>query len=381
MRFLGVGNYCDLASLYLRRAAEGHEVKVAISEPLCRGTLAGMIESVLDWHNELPWIRKVGSEGIILFENVAGNSGVHQGSLRADGYQVIGGGAFGDRLENDRGYAQSVLKSLGMQVAPVHEFDAVTEATAFLAARPARYVLKFNGGEEFGAADNYVGRFPDGRDVLALIKAKFEQLGRDSIEFVLMDFIAGVEMGVGAYFDGQRFLTPACLDWEHKRFFPGDMGELTGEMGTVVTYDGSTKFFEMTLGRMAALLRDNRYCGYINLNTIVNEAGIWPLEFTCRFGYPGYSILEPLQTTSWSSLFKMMLSGDGGSFEVRSGFSVGIVMTTRPFPYVRTQVFEPVGLPIMFERELTKTDHANLHFCEVGRDRNGLPVILPRDQS
>jgi phosphoribosylamine--glycine ligase len=190
--------------------------------------------------------------------------------------------------------------------------------------------------------------------------------------FILMDFIDGIEMGIGAYFDGTHFLQPACLDWEHKRFFAGDMGELTGEMGTVATFDRSASFFERTLGRIELFLRGHNHVGYVNLNTIVNDHGIWPLEFTCRFGYPGFAVLTPLQQTPWSELFRMMLGHEPHSFATRPGFSVGILLTTPPFPYTRKQVVEPIGLPILFDGALEEEDRDNFHFGEVGLTRGEL---------
>ena len=262
MRFLGIGETGDLGSLYLRLAEEGHDVRVFIREPLCHGTLAGMIPRVDDWEHELNWIRAAGQDGLVLFEGVSDSAGSRQDALRAEGFNVIGGSAFGDRLENDRLYAQEVLRDLGLPIATMAEFARPEQSAAYIAAKPGRYVLKFNGGDDLGAADNYVGRMRDGRDVQAMIEAKFRQPEKSSMSFVLMEHVSGIEMGVGAYFDGEQFLTPACLDWEHKAFFPGDLGELTGEMGTVVTYERTSKFFQCDawsewapLLRRASLLR------------------------------------------------------------------------------------------------------------------------------
>ena len=365
MRFLGVGSVLDLGSLYLRLIADGHEVKVQVTEPLARGTLAGLEPHVDDWRSELDWVREVGGDGIVLFESVANGSGEQQEVLRRDGFQVIGGSVWGDRLENDRRHAQEVLGEVGLATAPVWEFFDAASADRFIRDRPARYVLKFN-GPNFYSSENHVGLLADGRDVRAVLSAKASEYAGQPFTFILMPYLEGIEMGVGAYFNGREFLRPACLDWEHKRFFAGDMGELTGEMGTVATFDRSERFFEATLGKLERRLREAGYLGYINLNTIVNEDGIWPLEFTCRFGYPGFATLEPLQQTSWAELFRMMVAGESSGWRTRPGFSVAIVLTTPPFPYTRREVPIPIGLPVFFADTLQEADRRHLHYGEVG---------------
>lgn len=355
MRFLGIGDYCDLASLYLRLQEEGHEVKVSIAKDLCQDTLCDLVSHVDDWRSEIDWIRAAGSQGIVLFENAAEQRGAVQDAMRRDGLHVIGGSAFGDRLENDRAFAQEILRGLGLAVCPVHEFADAQKALQFLDREPGRYVVKFN-----GPLESFVGRLNDGRDVRAFLSG----LDQDVPSLILMAHLEGIEMGVGAYFNGERFLTPSCLDWEHKRFFPGDLGELTGEMGTIVTYQNTARFHELTLGRMAPLLQRGGYCGYVNLNTIVNDDGIWPLEFTCRFGYPGYAILDPLQATPWGELFHAMVTRTGTALATRPGFAAGVVMTTPPFPYSRSFVHEPVGLPIVLDG-VSQDERRHLHYGEV----------------
>jgi phosphoribosylamine---glycine ligase len=365
MRFLGVGEAADLASLYLRLVEAGHEVKVCIGQPLCQDTLAGLVTKVADWQAELPWIREAGQEGCILFENVGGGRGALQDRLRADGFNVIGSSAYGAKLEGDRAFAQQTLAALGLPTAPVFEFSDPEDGRRFIEKRPGRYVLKSNGVN----AATFVGRHSRGADTSAVLAGDRCLAGSS---FILMDFVEGIEMGVGAYFNGDDFLEPACLDWEHKRFFPGDLGELTGEMGTVVTYARSKGFFDRTLAKMRPLLKENGYCGYINLNTVVNASGVWPLEFTCRFGYPGYAILDPLQRDAWAELFRAMTQRTPLRFETEPGFAIGIVVTTPPFPYYLDQVNEPVGLPVLFDSELSPAERRNVHYGEVGLKDGGL---------
>jgi phosphoribosylamine---glycine ligase len=370
MRILGIGHSCDLGSMYLRLIAEGHSVRVYSRDFEEHGVMDGMLQRIDDWRSELDWIRAAGDDGLLLFETA--EHGLEQDALRREGFRVIGGSALGDRLENDRAFGQAAFAGVGLQTARTHRFDDTRSAIEFVHAHPRRYVLKLNGSES-SSWRNYVGRAPDGTDLVALLRGQDARLARADIHdrsFVLMEHVEGIETGIGAYFDGEAFLEPACLDWEHKSLFPGELGELTGEMGTLVTYRDSARLFSLTLERLAPLLREGGYVGYINLNTIINEAGIWPLELTCRFGYPGFAILQALQVSGWAELFaRMTRRGPGTSaFETRPGFAVGVVLTVPPFPYRYGYRELSRGLPITFDASLTAAERENLHFGEVARD-------------
>ncbi len=335
MRVLGIGDCIELSDLYLSLMREGHEVRVFAGDPAHRGTLGGLIEPVPDWLAELDW---VGRDGVILFETVG--QGLIQDRLRAQGFRVIGGSAFGDRLENDRAHGQTLLAEAGLTTAPSLPFDSPADAGRWLKANPGRYVLKY----DESAHPTYVGIHSQGADLL--FRLERSPPGR----ILLMKALEGVEVGVGAYFNGEQFLRPACIDFEHKRFFPGDIGEMTGEMGTLASYELSERLFEATLGRLEAAFARGGHVGYVNLSLIANADGLWPLEFTCRFGYPGYAVLAPLQLQGWGDLIRRIVVRER-SFPVLPGWSVAIVLTMPPFPGTPGPADPADDPPIFFHEE------------------------------
>ena len=361
MRFLGIGDYHSLGDMYWRLLRLGHEVRVFVGEEEAHAIFRGLVERVDDLALGLDW---VGRDGIVVCETAT--FGEQADALRAQGFAVVGGSAVGDRLEVDRAFGQQVMADVGMQTASTHRFATFADAIDFIRRKPARYVYKLSDANS-ASTQNYVGMLDSGADMVAMLHAESNRFGSACPEFVLMDFLRGVEVGIGAYFDGARFLQPACIDWEHKRFFPGDLGELTGEMGTVVSYRQSQRLFERTLARIAPLLRQARHHGYININTIVNDDGVFPLEFTSRFGYPGFAICDALHLDGWDIILRKMASGTSDAFQTRDGFAVGVVLTVPPFPYEFGYAELSRGRPIFFDG-IAMDDDA-LHFGEI--ERNG----------
>ncbi|MFH0805200.1 MAG: phosphoribosylamine--glycine ligase, partial [Patescibacteria group bacterium] len=311
----------DLAWSLVR---EGHQVKISIKSKEDSDVYDGFVEKVERWEDHKDWA------DVIIFDDVG--FGPTADRLRKAGKLVIGGSEYADRLEIDRDFGQGELKKHDINVLPSWEFEKYDEAIAFIKEHPARYVFKPSGNTpSAGKGLLFIGQEEDGRDILELFEKNRELWQKRAPKFLLQKFIAGVEVAVGAFFNGHDFIFPVNINFEHKRIFAGNLGPLTGEMGTLMYWSSSNTFFRATLERMLPGLRESGYIGYVDINCIVNARGIYPLEFTCRFGYPTIHIqLEGITMPTGEWLYRLAC---GEQFELRTkrGFQVGVRILVPPY--------------------------------------------------
>lgn len=127
--------------------------------------------------------------------------------------------------------------------------------------------------------------------------------------------------------------------YEHKKLFPGNVGPSTGEMGTSMTWTGETELFNRTLKPLEPKLRAEGYVGYMDINCIVNGRGIYPLEFTPRFGYPTIFLMEEAMDTPIGDFFEGLARADPPTLRVHSGFQIAVRVCLPPFPFTDEQTF------------------------------------------
>ncbi|MBU3955286.1 phosphoribosylamine--glycine ligase [bacterium] len=324
---------------------EGHEVKAYIKAKNDADVYNGFIEKIEDWREDIEWA------DIIIFDDV--EFGETADKLRKAGKLVIGGSRYTDRLEMDREFGQSELKRHGINILPSWNFSDYDAAINFIKNNPDRYVFKPSGNTPSGGKGLlFLGEEENGRDILEILEQNKEIWRKKAPVFQLQKYVQGVEIAVGAFFNGKDFIYPININFEHKRIFPGNLGPFAGEMGTLMFWTYSHPLFKSTLEKMKMALAESGYIGYVDINTIVNGRGIYPLEWTCRFGYPTIQIQqEGILTPIGEMLFKLA-KGENFELKTKKGFQIGVRIVV---PSYLTKKDEEVinlyhDLPILFKK-------------------------------
>jgi phosphoribosylamine---glycine ligase len=312
---------------------EGHEVRYFIKEQRERDIADGFVAKSDNLEKDTEWA------DIVIFDDTLGQGEKAQ-EARAMGKKVVGGTSYTDRLEDDRSFGQEELKKAGVNIIPYKEFDSFDDAVEHVTQNPGRYVIKPSGEAQNVKRRLFVGEEDDGQDVIRMLEAYKKAFSEEIKVFQLQRRVTGVEVAVGAFFNGKQFVYPINVNFEHKKLFPGNLGPPTGEMGTSMFWSMPNLLFNQTLQKMESKLAEEGYVGYIDVNCIVNGNGIYPLEFTSRFGYPTISIQQAGMITPIGQFFWELASGNDPKLRVKSGFQIGVRIVVPPFPFDDTDTFE-----------------------------------------
>ncbi len=309
---------------------EGNNVKFYIADKEDRDIGMGFVERIDDWKAEVDWA------DVIVFDDVLGHGKLAE-ELRAQGKIVVGGTEYTDLLEDDRTFGQQELKKYGVSIIPYQNFTSFDDAIEFVKQNPSRYVIKPCGDAPKKLL--FVGEEDNGQDIVQVLEGYKKTWANKIKLFQLQKRVTGVEVAIGAFFNGNEFLYPINVNFENKRMFPGNIGPSTGEMGTSMFWSASNKIFNATLKKLEIKLAEENFVGYIDINCIVNGNGIYPLEFTSRFGYPTIFIQQEGINMPMGEFFYRMANGENFTIKTKSGFQVGIRILMPPYPFDDEETF------------------------------------------
>ena len=240
MKFLFIAPEALSVDLAYRISQENNEVKFYIQSDTEKDVGDGFVEKADAWENLVEWA------DVVVFDDIG--FGKTADRLRAEGKKVVGGSSYTDKLENDREFGQQELAKVGVSILPSWNFSDFDAAIKFVQENPERYVIKPSGRAQNEKELLFVGQEEDGNDVINVL-AHYKKNWSNKIKyFQIQKYASGVEVGVGAFFNGNDFVRPININFEHKRLFPGEIGPSTGEMGcydeqTEVLTDSGWKFF------------------------------------------------------------------------------------------------------------------------------------------
>ena len=346
-------------------ANEGNQVELYIKDPAYR----------VVWDGLLPKVKKFAptKDDVVLFD-FSGN-GKLADELIAAGIPTLGASRFADRLEQDRKFAFDLMEKAGILVPLTAEFTKFGEIGSFIEenkederGNERRWVFKPS-GQGLPAHLTYVSR--DNDDLLEYVAYVEKNYAKDVGSFVLQEYVHGVAVSTEFWCDGRHFIRPCNHTVETKAMMDGDLGPATGCSGNLLWLeDGKCRIASSGIEKMEKIVVEEGYVGPIDLNTVVNDEGVWALEFTPRFGYAATPTQMFLMKGEIGKFFSDVARGQVDyDMPLEEGmFAAGVVFSIPPHPLEAdkpedVQKVRPnVGIPI---RGLTEKNAGSLYFYEV----------------
>lgn len=354
-KILVISNFGVSGELCKRFLEEGNQVRYFIKDRASKDINNGIIKKVDAWEPHVDWC------DLVIFDDA--NFGKIADELREKGKAVVGPCPYSDKLEMDRKFGQEEMKKAGMTILPNWSFKNLDDAIKFVKSNPGRYVLKPSGIAQDEKCLTYVGKSEDGSDTIAVLENYKKKWANKIHEIQIQTFAKGVEVAVGAFFNGNDFILPAFVNFEYKKLMNGDLGPNSGETGTTGYWSEDCKIYKETLAKMVGPLRACGYSGYMDVNCIATKEAIYPLELTPRFGVPTIWLQMEGIKSKLGDFFWAMGTGKKFNLDTESGFQICVVIAVSPFPFEDPKAFDKYSKGK--EIEIKDPSAKGIYLCDV----------------
>lgn len=222
--------------------------------------------------------------------------------FRKEGLAIFGADQRAAHLEGSKSYAKDFMQKYGVKTAAYHSFKDMDAALAHLHGCDYPLVVKASGlaaGKGVIICQNKAEAEEAVRGIMG--ERRFGSAGE---EVVIEDFLEGFEASILSFTDCRTIL-PMLSAKDHKTIGENNTGENTGGMGVVSPHpafsDAHAQAFrrdilEPTLKGLQAEGLD--FAGIIFFGLMINERGVWLLEYNMRLGDPETQTVLPLMESS-----------------------------------------------------------------------------------
>lgn len=337
LKFVIISSFGELLDVAIQlERVEKYKVVFCVTDPNYSKIGKGIVNTEKDWH------RFIG-EGYVWIIDGCENADL-QDWLREKKEYVVGTNSKLSEMENDRQKGQDWFKKAGFKQPFSKNFKSIEDCIKFVEENlEKKWILKQNG--DAPKSINYKGKFDGNEDMLFHLeecKKGWNEAEYGSFDCDLMEVVEGMEVAVSAFFNGHDYLRgsdgkiAAFLNFEHKKETDGDMGETTGEMGTL--FFGTDDEHELVRDilmkdEITKVLKSSKYRGVFDINGCLTDDGYVAFEATSRFGIPAtsYEFIEGLESKT-GELLAAMAMGIDAPVEVKKGWGLCQVVVAKPFP-------------------------------------------------
>lgn len=356
MKFLLYSGSGEGAQILKKIELEGNECAIFVKDPIYRNVFDGLLSHI----DETALKSYVDKDTVVLFD--MSDSGPYADELRRKGHLVYGASRFADKLEHDRNFGFSMMASCGIKIPEYKEFTDFNAGRSYAQSCGERLVFKPNGN--MPCKLTYVSE--DSAQLIEYLKFAEERFGKDIKSFILQEFIEGSVVSSEFFCSNGELLWPPNHTVEVKKSMNDDLGPSTGCSGNI-TWNCTSDIIERGIYLAKDMIKKEKYTGQIDLNAVVNEQGVYGLEWTPRMGYDATPTYLTLIEGELGKFFSDITRGQMREVSKDDRYAGAVRMSIPPYPMevksgVDTEKVSPnEGIPI----QNWEHSEGNLYFYEV----------------